>query len=106
MVNIAKILKKQGCVLTPDGWSTEGDVNLSGLEITKLPKFAKVGGSFYCISCPELRSLDGAPDKVGRYFSCSSCPKLRSLEGAPDKVGGYFYCDHCPELRSLVGAPG
>ena len=108
---------------------SKGDLNLSGLKLTKLPsnlKNVSVGGNFSCSSnnltslqgapnsvgldfnCsnnPKLTSLVGAPSSVGGYFRCSNNPKLTSLDGAPSSVGGHFYCSYNPKLTSLVGAP-
>ena len=42
-----------------------GYVDLSGLDLTKLPiKFSEVGGYFDC-SWNELKTLEGAPEIVG-----------------------------------------
>ena len=104
--------------------NARGYVNLSGLDLRKIPitfgrvggdfycgynKFTsltgapeKVGGNFYCVS-NRLTSLEGAPEKVGGSFNCSG-NQLTSLEGAPREVGGNFYCDN-NKLTSLEGAP-
>ncbi len=64
-----------------------GDVNLSELNLTKLPiNFTEVGGSFWCVN-NKLTSLEGAPIEVGGNFYCSN-NELTSLKGAPEKVGG------------------
>jgi len=81
----------------------DGDVNLYGKGLTKLPlNFGEVSGYFYC-SVNNLSSLEGAPSRVGGDFRCSE-NRLTSLEGAPSRVGGYFIC-HSNELNSLEGAP-
>jgi hypothetical protein len=80
-----------------------GDVDLSALELTKLPiTFGYVKGSFTCVD-NNLTSLEGAPEKVGEAFACSY-NKLTSLEGAPTKVGGDYFCSH-NQLTTLEGAP-
>lgn len=67
------------------------NVDLSTLDLTKLPiRFGTVGGFFFCDD-NKLTSLEGAPEKVGGYFSCAD-NKLTSLKGAPKVVGGDFYC--------------
>ena len=84
------------CIKNSDGtYSSDGDVNLSNLGLTKLPvKFKYVKGNFYC-SHNKLTSLEGAPQEVGGGFVCSY-NQLTSLEGAPQKVGGYFVCSGNP----------
>ena len=92
----------------------KGDLDLSGLKLTKLPEILKnvsIGGDFDCgfnnltslENCPssvdgtfgcgnnELTSLEGSPSSVGGSFICS-WNKLTTLEGAPKFVGGDFYC--------------
>jgi hypothetical protein len=72
---------------------SKGDLNLIGLDLTKLPDILKditVGGNFNC-SYNELTSLEGAPKTVGESFGCSF-NKLTSLVGAPKSVGEDFYC--------------
>ena len=81
----------------------EGDVNLSYLELTKLPiKFGSVGGSFWCNN-NKLTTLEGCPKSVGGNFFCSN-NKLTTLEGCPKSVGGDFWC-HNNQLTSLEGCP-
>ena len=65
----------------------------------------KVGGTFSCLDCTSLISLEGAPQEVGGNFNCSYSKSLTSLEGAPQKVGGNFDCTYCTSLTSLEGAP-
>jgi hypothetical protein len=102
-----------------DGW-----VDMSGMELIKIPvKFGKITGHFNCFNnsltslefAPSyvggdficynnnLTSLEFAPSKVGGYFDCS-INLLTSLEFAPSKVGGYFDC-HNNHLTSLEFAP-
>jgi hypothetical protein len=68
-------------------------------------QFAPTKGDFDCFSCPNLTSLEGAPEHVGGNFSCSHCPNLVSLKGAPSHVGGNFDCSNCAGLVSLEGTP-
>lgn len=92
------------CTKNPDGtYSCDGDVDLSGLGLTKLPvRFKKVTGFFYCFN-NKLTNLEGAPQVVGGYFDCSF-NKLTTLEGAPQKVGKDFNCSR-NNLTTLEGAP-
>jgi len=72
---------------------SNGDLKLTGLDLTKLPDILKditVGGNFNC-SYNELTSLEGAPKTVGENFGCSY-NKLTSLDGAPKIVYNDFYC--------------
>jgi len=125
--SLEEVLQKRlkDCTLNSDGtYSSEGNVNLSGLGLTILPvKFKEVKGYFDC-SNNQLTSLEGSPIKVSKGFWCAhnkltsleGCPKevgggfdcynnnLTSLEGAPEKVAGSFHCSG-NELTSLKGAP-
>ena len=49
----------------------DGDINLSGKNLTELPKDLpkKITGSFYC-SNNKLTSLKGSPTSVGEDFYC------------------------------------
>ena len=79
-------------------------MNCNSLEsLEGAPK--EVGGQFYCFSCLSLTSLKYAPEKVGGDFYCSFNKSLKSLEDSPKEVGGSFYCSRCPDLTSLEGAP-
>src|SRR5574343_122005 len=99
------------------------NVNLSNLQLDKLPlNFGKVSGSFYCGN-NNLSSLESAPKVVGGIFYCPlnnlttlhGCPKevgadfncgynnLTTLQGSPKEVGGDFYCEY-NNLTSLKGA--
>jgi len=101
-----------------------GDVNLYGKGLTKLPiKFRNVYGNFD-ISNNKLTSLIGSPKMISSYFDCrfnkltslEGCVevvgdsfncfsnKLTSLEGGPKIVGGDFYCT-TNKLTSLKGSP-
>jgi hypothetical protein len=72
---------------------SQGDMNLSGMNLTVLPDILKnvtVSGYFNC-SYNNLTSLDGAPKTVGGDFVCTQ-NQLTSLTGAPKTVGGDFFC--------------
>jgi hypothetical protein len=92
------------CTKNSDGtYSTEEDVDFSGLYLKHLPiTFKYVGGNFHCDS-NQLTTLEGAPQEVGRDFACDY-NQLTTLEGAPQTVGGYFACDS-NQLTTLEGAP-
>ena len=84
--------------INPDGSiDVDGDVDLSGCDLTELPLvFNKVTGYFLCDD-NNLTSLKGCPRWVGGYFDCD-CNRLTSLEFSPDYVGSYFSC----ELNNLT----
>ena len=96
--SVEEVLQKRlkGCTLNSDGtYSSEGSVDLSGLNLTKLPvKFKEVKGDFDCNN-NKLTSLKGAPVEVGRGFGCGH-NNLTSLEGCPKEVGENFYCSYNP----------
>jgi len=104
--SLEEVLQKRlkNCTLNPDGtYSSNGDVNLSGLGLTVLPvKFKVVKGFFDC-SNNQLTTLEGSPIKVSGTFDCS-LNKLTTLKGAPEKVKGYFDCGF-NKLTTLEGAP-
>jgi len=104
--DIDSICKKFGIenyTINEDSVDVDGDVNLYGKGLTKLPlKFGKVSGYFYCHG-NKLISLSGAPLSVGGDFYCRD-NQLISLEGAPLSVGGDFYCSS-NQLKSLEGSP-
>ena len=84
---------------------SKGDLDLSNMNLTKLPDILKditVGGNFYCGN-NNLTSLEGAPKSVGASFACSN-NKLTSLQCDHITVGGDFYCSF-NKLTSLAGAP-
>ena len=84
---------------------SKGDLDLSDLNLTKLPEILKdisVDGDFFC-NGNNLTSLEGAPKTVNGDFGCGH-NKLTSLEGSPKSVGGSFYCGF-NNLTSLTGAP-
>jgi len=77
---------------------SKGDLNLSGMNLTKLPDILKdisVGGDFYCGNNLLTPSLEGAPKTVGGDFFCNS-NKLMSLDGSPKFVGANFSCFNNP----------
>ena len=84
---------------------SKGDLDLSDLNLTKLPEILKnisVGRDFFC-GTNNLTSLENCPKTVGGSFYCGH-NKLTSLDGAPKTVGGSFYCSF-NNLKSLTGAP-
>jgi hypothetical protein len=83
--------------------SVDGDVNLSGMQLTELPvRFKYVSGHFQ-LDRNSLKSLIGSPKKVGGSFSCST-NELATLEFSPIEVGANFNCQN-NNLVSLVGSP-
>ncbi len=90
--------------INPDGTiDVDGDVDLFGKNLNKLPlKFREVTGNFSC-SENKLTTLEGGPQSVGCHFSCRG-NQLTTLEGAPKLVGGSFYC-YENNLHTLEGAP-
>lgn len=99
---IQKRLREAQAEWTDEGWWIPGDIDLSGLGLTRLPLISEVGGEFDC-SYNQLVSLEGAPQSVGGDFYCAK-NQLVSLEGAPQSVGGNFNCIY-NDLDSLDGAP-
>jgi len=94
----------KACTKNSDGtYSSKGDVDLSSLELDRLPvKFKEVGGYFFCYG-NKLTSLKGAPEKVGSDFQCDY-NQLTTLEGSPKTVGGGFFCNY-NQLTTLEGGP-
>lgn len=101
-----------------------GSINLSGLELTRIPiAFGRIEEDFLCknnnltslINSPkivngefncfnnELTSLVGSPKIVNGDFVCTK-NNLVSLNGAPEKVGGDFICLQNP-LESIENGP-
>jgi hypothetical protein len=91
--NFIKESKEDIYTINEDSVDVDGDVNLYGKGLTKLPlKFGKVSGYFDC-GDNQLISLEGAPLSVGGDFYCSF-NQLKSLQGSPKSVGRHFYCDN------------
>jgi hypothetical protein len=106
-INKIKRLLKQynikNYTIRPDGLvDVDGEVDLSEQRFTTIPiQFGIVNGWFSCSRCPQLTSLQGAPQTVNRGFCCYDCPQLTSLEHAPHTVNRDFYCDGDPHLKIL-----
>ena len=84
---------------------SKGDLDLSDLNLTKLPEILKnisVGRDFFC-GTNNLTSLENCPKTVSVHFYCNN-NLLTSLQCAHITVGGDFYCSF-NKLTSLVGAP-
>lgn len=86
---VRKRLTDSGAMWTEEGWVVFGSIDLSNLELTKLPLFRLVKENFYCGN-NNLTSLLGAP-QVTRNFGCSS-NQLCSLENGPVLVRGSLGC--------------
>ena len=83
--------------------SVNKDVELSNMQLKRIPfNFKEAKEDFYC-NRNKLTSLEGAPENVGGIFYCTD-NELTSLQGAPTKVGSHFYCSR-NEITSLEGAP-
>lgn len=68
-------------------------------------KFGKVY-SFSIIACPNIETLEGAPDVVIDDYVISDCMSLQSLEGSPSHVKGLnITIWDCPKITSLKGLP-
>ena len=102
--HINEVIKSRGIFPLPYVPPYEGDIDLSGKNITSLPKDLpkKITGSFFCHNT-KITSLVGAPQSLGASFFCDH-NKITSLEGAPQYVGESFFCDNT-NINSLVGAP-
>ena len=97
-----KLSLKDGVYNTPDSVYIYNDILLDG----KLPlKFGKIGGSFVCRRCSDLKSLQNAPKYVEKSLDLLYCTSLTSLIGCPQYVGDYFVFDHNNLVTSLQGAP-
>lgn len=78
-------------------------------------RFKYINGSFSCENCPNLKSLEGAPQYVKANFSVHNCSNLKSLEGGPQYVGvkpinkatvrNLRYFGNKTSITSLKGAP-
>ena len=67
----------------------DDNVNLSFMELSKLPlKFNIVLGSFDCGN-NILTTLKGSPKHVGGWFDCSS-NRLKTLKHCPDYIHNFF----------------
>ena len=63
-------IKKCATLNSNGTYDVEGDVDLSNMNLTKLPmKFGKISGDFYCDN-NNLTSLEGSPKEVGIDFWC------------------------------------
>ena len=88
------LIQRDDCTKHEDGsYSFKGSVNISALELTRIPiKFRSVGGWFSC-RYNKLTSLEGCPKTAGKWFSCSF-NQLTSLEGCPKIINGWFFCEY------------
>jgi hypothetical protein len=70
----------------------------------KLVKFASIDGRFYIENCPNLTSIDGAPDEVyGNQFAIRRCPSLKEwkkeyLPGGAENLT----IESCSGLKNLL----
>lgn len=72
----------------PDGFVIKGDLDLSGMGLTKLPNLSKVivEGNFNC-SDNNLTQLDGMPKEIGGNFDFSK-NKISKLDRYLSKISG------------------
>lgn len=115
---IEKICKKYGVTnytIHKYGIDVDGDVDLTGKNLTELPPiFYRVSGNFNC-SNNSLTTLKGSPS-VGGDYNCShnkltslnTCPRyvhgdficsynnIRGVHTYPEELGGKFICDNNP----------
>lgn len=100
-----EIIKKFKLTLNQDGsYDAPGDVDLSGMGLSKLPlKFGKIKGDFDC-SNNKLTSLKGAPKSIKGDFDCGSNELITLGDFDSESVGGMFDCTH-NKLTSLDGKP-
>jgi len=94
---IHKICKKYGIknyTINDDlSIDVDGDVDLYGKNLDKIPlKFNNVNG-YFNISTNNLTSLEFCPKFIDRSFYCDS-NNLTSLEFCPKVVKGDFNCDY------------
>jgi len=103
---IQDIISGPGVIKNDDGsYDVEGSVNLTDLDLTKIPiKFRYVGEHFDC-GYNKLTSLEDAPKEVGWDFYCSG-NDLTTLKGIGE-VKGEIYCGGNPvsekELLKTIG---
>lgn len=86
-----------------DSIDVDGDVDLNGKELTKIPiKFNNVYGYFTC-SYNNLTSLENSPKWIKESFFCIE-NRLTTLEGCPISDGDYYFNNN--PLESLDGFNG
>jgi hypothetical protein len=99
-VKMQDILKR-GKQNADGSWDIEGEVDISDMDLTKIPvKFNRVNGDFQC-QYNYLTSLVGAPRHVEGSFLCHD-NELTSLKWSPRSVGGDFNCSE--NNREFTGA--
>ena len=89
--------------------NTQEPIKLEGSTLDSLTgglfKFGKVY-AFSVIGCPNIETLEGAPDVVIDDYVISDCMSLQSLEGSPSHVKGLnISISNCPKITSLKGLP-
>jgi len=101
---ICKGYRIKNYIINEDGSiDVNGDVNLIGKRLKRLPlKFRNVSGNFDC-SKNRLVSLEGSPEFVGGAFFCNY-NNLTSLKGGPKKVYNIFNCSY-NNIITFEGAP-
>ena len=95
-------LKEAKAKWTSHGWDIPNNIDLSGLELKRLPLIHSVRGDVD-VSANKLTSLAGLPSEVFRHLWCFF-NKLESLKEAPRSIGGSLYAFH-NRISSLAGMP-
>ena len=107
-----KLLNPRQYRITKRDLNVDGDLDLSGTNITTLPKTLQVGGDLYLNSCTSLKALPNGL-RVGWNLDLNGCTSLKML---PDglEVDGDLYIEDTPlakmysddEIRDMVEASG
>jgi hypothetical protein len=73
----------------------DGQVNLLGRRLTKIPSFIQFNKvrSYFSIARNQLISLRGCPYYVGNNFYCDF-NELKSLKYMPKYIGNYLFCNN------------
>ena len=107
-----KLLNPRQYRITKRDLNVDGDLDLSGTNITTLPKTLQVDGDLYLNSCTSLKALPNGL-RVGWNLDLNGCTSLKML---PDglEVDGDLYIEDTPlakmysddEIRDMVEASG
>jgi len=83
--------------ITIHGINVDGDVNLSGIKMSKIPfKFNIVTGSFDCSNC-DLESFENCPVKVGDFDGSGNL--VKSLKNIPHTVEHFIILSNLPNVK-------
>lgn len=74
--------------------NVKGSISVKNKKIESLTnglfRFGVVAGSFYCVNCWKLKSLEGAPECVHGWFKCNKDIATRDICHLPKFVGAGF----------------